>query len=135
MVPVKNQKSKIKMQNEKEKFKKNFIKRLIKFSIRILKLSEKMRQKRIIWSIIDQLIRSATSVGANVVEAKSSSSKKDYLNFFQIALKSANETIYWLILIRETVPEFKEEVAELLKEAEEISRVIGSSVLTLKGKK
>ncbi len=123
------------MQNEKEKFKKNFIKRLIKFSIRILKLSEKMRQKRIIWSIIDQLIRSATSVGANVVEAKSSSSKKDYLNFFQIALKSANETIYWLILIRETVPEFKEEVAELLKEAEEISRVIGSSVLTLKGKK
>lgn len=123
------------MQNEKEKFKEDFIKRLIWFSIRILKIGEKMRQKRIIWPIIDQLIRSATSIGANVVEAKSSSSKKDYLRFFEIALKSANETKYWLILLRESGLEFKQEAEELLREANEISKVIGASVLTLKGKK
>ena len=123
------------MQNEKEKFKEDFIRRLIRFSIRILKFCEKMRVKRILWSIIDQLIRSATSIGANVVEAKSSSSRKDYLRFFEIALKSANETKYWLILIRESMPEFKAETKQLLKEADEISKVIGASVLTLKGKK
>ena len=123
------------MQNEKEKFKKDFIRRLVKFSIKILKLGKKMRQKRILWSIIDQLIRSATSIGANVVEAKSSSSRRDYLRFFEIALKSANETKYWLILVEETVPELKREVQEILKETDEISKIIGASVLTLKGKK
>ncbi|MCD6148854.1 four helix bundle protein [bacterium] len=123
------------MQNEKEKFKEDFVKRLIRFSIKILKFCEKMRVKRILWSIIDQLIRSAASIGANVVEAKSSSSRKDYLRFFEIALKSANETKYWLILIRETMPEFKVETELILKEADEISKVIGASVLTLKGKK
>jgi len=84
-------------QNEKEKFKKDFILRLIRFSIKILKFGEKMRKEKIFWPIIDQLVRSSTSIGANVVEAKSSSSKRDYLHFFEIALKSANETKYWLI--------------------------------------
>ena len=106
------------MQNEKEKFKESFIRRLIKFSLDIIKLSEEMRQKKVFYSIIDQLIRSATSIGANVVEAKSSSSKRDYLRFFEIALKSANETKYWLILIRESMPEFKEKAVNLLKEAD-----------------
>jgi len=57
------------MQNDKSKFKENFIKRLIKFSIKVLKLSEKARKKRVLWSLIDQLIRSATSIGANVKDA------------------------------------------------------------------
>jgi len=122
------------MQNEKEKFKKDFIRRLINFSINILKFCEKMRSRSILWPIIDQLIRSATSIGANVVEAKSSSSKRDYIHFFEIALKSANETKYWLILIKESMPEFKAEAESLLKEADEISKIIASSVLTLKGK-
>jgi len=123
------------MQNEKEEFKKDFIRRLIRFSVEILKFCERLKQERTFWSIIDQLIRSATSIGANVVEAKSSSSKKDYLHFFEIALKSANETKYWLILIRESVPRLKEGVEQLLNEAEQISKIIGSSVLTLKGKR
>ena len=42
----------------------------------------------------DQLLRSATSIGANVVEAKSASSKRDFIKFYEIALKSANETKY-----------------------------------------
>ncbi len=76
---------------KKKKFKEDFIRRLIRLSIKILKFCDKMRVKRIFWSIIDQLIRSSTSIGANVVEGKSSSSRKDYLHFFEIALKSANE--------------------------------------------
>ncbi len=123
------------MQNDKSKFKKEFITRLIKFSIRIIKLTEKAKKEKVAWSILDQLIRSSTSIGANVVEAKASSSKRDYLRFFEIALKSANETLYWLILLKESAPKFKSDLEDLYKEAEEISKILGSSVLTLKGKK
>jgi len=124
-------------QNEREQFKKEFISRLIQLSLRTIKFAEKLRRDRNLWSVVDQLIRAVTSIGANVVEAKSSSSKKDYLKFFEIALKSANESKYWFLLIREAVTDItlKTEANELLKEADEISKVLGSSVLTLKGKK
>ena len=122
------------MQNAKFK-KEEFIKRLIRFSIQILKFTEKMRKERILWSIIDQLIRSATSIGANVVEAKSSSSKKDYIHYFEIALKSANETKYWLIIVKEAMPSLKEESERLLKEVTEIANILASGILTMKGKR
>ncbi len=123
------------MQNEKEKFKKDFIKRLIIFSIEILSFAEKIKAHRVLWPIADQLVRSATSIEANVVEAKSSSSKKDYLHFFEIALKSANETKYWLIIIREYATSFRPDANNLYRNIDEISKIIASSVLTLKGKK
>jgi len=122
------------MQNAKFK-KEEFIKRLIRFSIQILKFTEKMRKERILWSIIDQLIRSATSIGANVVEAKSSSSKKDYIHYFEIALKSANETKYWLIIVKETMSSLKEESERLLKEVTELANILASGILTMKGKR
>jgi len=123
------------MQNEKEEFKKNFIKRLVSFSVCILHFCENARKEKVLWSITDQLARSATSIGANVVEAKSSSSKRDYLRFFEIALKSANETKYWLIVLKETYPLLQIDVDNILREAEEISKIIGASVLTLKDKR
>ncbi len=123
------------MQNDNSKFKKEFISRLINFSIRVIKLCERCQQKKTLRPLLDQLIRSSTSVGANVVEAKSSSSKKDYIRFFEIALKSANETKYWLILLREVNPHFKKEIEALLNEAIEISNILASGILTMKGKK
>src|SRR3989344_8056055 len=128
LASVNNQKSNLKMQNEKEKFKENFVKRLISFTVQIIRFCRKLKSDSSLWSIIDQLIRSAGSIGANVVEAKSSSSKRDYLHFFEIALKSANETKYWLLVLIEVVTQHKQE-------AEKISKILGASVLTLKGKK
>ena len=122
------------IQNAKFK-KEEFIKRLIQFSIQILRFVEKMRKERTLWSIIDQLIRSATSIGANVVEAKSSSSKKDYIHYFEIALKSANETKYWLIIVKEVMPSLKEESSRLLKEVAELANILASGILTMKGKR
>ena len=52
--------------------------------------------------INDQLLRSATSIGANVIEAQAASSRKDYTNFFAYALKSANECKFWLGLLRDS---------------------------------
>lgn len=123
------------MQNENVKFKMEFNRRLIKFSLEIIKFCQEVRKDRNLWSVADQLIRSATSVGANVIEAKASSSKLDYLKFFQIALKSANETKYWLIIIRESSRNLKEQADKLLREADEISKIIGAGVLTMKGKR
>jgi len=123
------------MQNDNVKFKIEFTKRLIRFSLKIIKFCEKIRSDRNLWSIADQLLRSATSIGANVIEAKASSSKLDYLRFFQIALKSANETKYWLILVKESSDKYRIEADELLKEAEEIARILAAGVLTMKGKR
>ena len=123
------------MQNDNVKFKIECTKRLIRFSLKIIKFCEKIRSDRNLWSIADQLLRSATSIGANVIEAKASSSKLDYLRFFQIALKSANETKYWLILVKESSDKYRIEADELLKEAEEIARILAAGVLTMKGKR
>ena len=123
------------MTSQNSKFKKEFTKRLIRFSIRLLRLCDKLKKEKTSWSIIDQLIRSGTSIGANVVEAKSSSSKRDYVHFFEIALKSANETKYWLILLQEMTARNKEEISTLLQEVNEISNILASGILTMKGKK
>jgi four helix bundle protein len=84
---------------------------------------------KVYYSLFDQLIRSATSVGANIVEGKAGSSKKDWKNFYVIALKSANETKYWLCLIRDTMETNKAKLDELLQEADEISKIIATIVV------
>lgn len=123
------------MQNDSVNFKIDFNKRLIKFSLTIIQFCNKVRKERNLWSIADQLIRSATSIGANIIEAKACGSKKDYIRFFEIALKSANETKYWLILVRESCPDLKEEAQKLCDEVGEIAKIIGAGVLTMKGRR
>ena len=88
--------------------------------------------QRIHFSIVDQLLGSATSIGANVVEGSSGSTKKDFINFFCIALKSANETKYWLCLIRDTIEVDGDKLSKLLQEADEISRIIAAIILSAK---
>lgn len=94
-----------------------------------------MPEKKAYWVIGDQLLRSATSIGANIIEAKSSSSKRDFIKFYEIALKSANESKYWFGLLRDATEADKDKINKLLLELTEISKMLGSSVLTLKNKK
>ena len=70
-----------------------------------------------------------------MVEARGSSSKREFLKFFEIALKSSQETKYWLAMLKELLPEKKERLDNFIKEALEITKVLSSSVLTMKGKK
>jgi four helix bundle protein len=95
---------------------------------------EKLREMKMPYPLCDQLLRAATSIGANVVEAKSSHSRKDYIKYFEIALKSANETKYWLIIVKRT-RQTAQEVANLLSEAEEIANILASSIMTMKNNK
>ncbi len=122
------------MQNHNSKLKTELKYRCYCFSIQIIKFLGNLPEKKVYWVISDQLLRSATSIGANVVEAKSASSKRDFIKFYEIALKSANETKYWLGLLRDSTETDKNKTNQLLKETEEISNMLGSSLLTLKNK-
>lgn len=117
-----------------EDFKKQLIKRAFLLARRIITLVDKFPQKRSAWVITDQLIRAATSIGANIIEAQAASSKKDFANFLNHALKSGNETKFWLALSKDLDEKLITEIDEILKETDELVKILGASIATLKGK-
>ncbi len=101
----------------------------------MVRFLDKLPRDAITQRISDQLFRSGGSIGANYIEAQASSSKKDFANFFHHALKSANESKFWLALLRDTRRGDPKELDYLPKELQEIAKIFGSSLLTLKNKK
>ena len=126
---------KVKMQNDKSKFKDAFIKRVYKYALDIIAFVEQLPKGQVSNIIGEQLLRSATSIGANVIEAQGASSRRDYTNFFAYALKSANETKFWLGLLQDSHKADKNATSVLIKEATELAKILATSILTLKGKK
>lgn len=118
--------------DKKNSFKQQFKKRCFQFSLSVLRISESLRKQRVNWILIDQLIRSATSIGANVVEGGNSTSRKEFINYFQIALKSSSETLYWLALLKEINPEQVKEIELLIQEGTEIKKMISTIILNTK---
>lgn len=118
-----------------EESKKDIRKRCYLFSLKVIELIDKLDVKRVYFSITDQLLRSAPSIGANIIEAKSASSRKDFINFYQVALRSANETKYWLSLLRDGLKIKEIIISSLLLEVEEIAKIIAASLLTMKNKR
>jgi len=103
--------------------------------LRVIGLNDVLPNKRSAWVISDQLIRSSTSIGANLIEARAASSRLEFKKFHEIALKSANETKYWLCLLRDTGLANKEIIENLLKEVIEIANMLASGVMKLKNRK
>jgi four helix bundle protein len=89
----------------------------------------------VILVIAKQLLRSATSIGANIIEAQAGSSRKDFTNFFSYALKSANESKFWLGLLRDSNKASTDAIIPVITETTELANILASSILTLKGKK
>lgn len=123
------------MENDNAKFKIEFKKRMYNWVLRLIKFIDKLPKDSVCQIMGKQLLRSGTSILANYIEANSASSKKDFINFFTHSLKSANESKVWICLLRDTNKGDKKELEWLLKELVEISNIIASSILTLKGKK
>jgi four helix bundle protein len=123
------------MQSDKLKFKDEFKGRVYRFALDIIGFVEQLPKGQVSRVISDQLLRSATSIGANLVEAQAATSRKDYTNFFAHALKSANETKFWLGLLKDSGKAKGEPIGKLQKEANEIANVLAASILTLKGKR
>ncbi len=124
------------MSNVKSNKSKNIRYRAYKFFLSMINLVKDFPKDKAYMIFTDQLLRAATSIGANLIEAKSSSSKRDFfIKFYEIALKSCNETIYWLGLLRDGKLASASKINPLIKETDEIGKMIGSSLLTLKGRK
>ncbi|MEO6830964.1 MAG: four helix bundle protein [Chitinophagaceae bacterium] len=106
------------------------------FSKDIITFIKTQKTERLFYPLFSQLLRSATSIGANIVEGSAGSSNKDFVNFHTIALKSANETKYWLCLIRDTMDSISQsELNTFIKEADEISKIIAKIILNVKTQK
>jgi four helix bundle protein len=123
------------MQSDKAKFKDEFKRRVYQFALDVIGFVDRLPGDQTSRIIADQLIRSTTSIGANVIEAQAASSRKDYTNFFTHALKSANECKFWLGLLRDSGRGDKESVNRLLREATEIANILATSILTLRGRR
>lgn len=123
------------MQNDKSKFKNEFKARLYKWVLRLVKNMSGLPKNNTNDVISKQLLRSGTSILANYIEGQAASSKKDFTNFLNHSLKSANESKVWLALLRDTDQGDKKELDYLLKEVSEIANIFASSILTLKNKK
>ncbi len=112
--------------------KYNLEERTAKFGEETIKFCRALKQDNIINPIINQLIRSSTSIGANYCEANNSSSKKDFRNKIFICKKEAQETKHWLRMIAVCVPDRKEELKWLWQEAQELSMIFQKIVSTLR---
>ncbi len=153
---MKSQKAKVKSQNYRAKVKNKIERvsedgnfnypskagprvdlreRAYKFSVDIVRFVSENNKERIFNPIFDQLLRSATSVGANLVEARASSSRREFVKFYEISLKSANETKYWLRLIKDALTVQEKRVNDLMNEAVELSNIIASCIISLKKKR
>ena len=120
------------MENDNVKFKNEFKRRLYSWVLGLIKFIDKLPKDSVCSVMGKQLLRSGTSVLANYIEANSASSKRDFINFFTYALKSANESKVWLSLLRDTDKGDKNELKWLLEELIEVANVLASSIITLK---
>ncbi|HOU75630.1 MAG TPA: four helix bundle protein [Candidatus Dojkabacteria bacterium] len=103
--------------------------RTFKFAIKIFYFCKYIREDKNEFILSEQLLRSGTSIGANVREAQNAESKMDFIHKLNIAQKETDETIYWLELIKETL---KIDTVELLLEANSIFKIIKSIIISTK---
>ena len=122
------------MQNYNPKFKSNLQERCFRFSLSLISFIDTLPNQRSCWIIGDQLLRSGMSIGANLVEARASSSRLEFKKFHEIALKSANETKYWLYLLKDSGKGNVNTVEILLREVIELANMIAAGVIKLKSK-
>jgi four helix bundle protein len=111
----------------------NLVNRSFHFAVRIVKLCQYIHDKqRSLRAVSNQLIKSGTSIGANIEEAQGAQSRADFITKYHIALKESRETSYWLRILKatETIPATRLE--EILNECEEIKKMIGASIVTMK---
>ena len=105
------------------------------FSVRIVRLCRYLREEKKEFILSNQLLRSGTSIGANVHEGKYAQSTDDFISKNSIALKEAAETEYWLELLHETEYITKAEYDSVAKDSSELARLLIAIVRTAKENK
>ena len=100
----------------------------------VIKFCRAIQQDAITKPVISQLVRSATSIGANYMEANSASSKKDFRNKIFICKKETQETKHWLRMLAQCLPESKDEMRKLWQEAQELTLIFQKITSSLREK-
>jgi len=106
--------------------------RTAKFGEAIIRFCQGLRRDAIRNPLINQLVRSSTSIGANYMEANAASSKKDFKNKIHICKKEAQETKHWLRMLAVCEQDRKEEMRKLWQEAEELTLIFGKIISSLR---
>ena len=120
-------------QNPKSKTKQyDLEERVTLFSEELIRFCRTLTLNTISKPLIDQLIRSGTSIGANYMEANACESKKDFVNKITISRKESKETLYLLRLLATQFPEKKVLLRLLWKETHELSLILGSILKSTK---
>ena len=104
------------------------------FAVEVVNVVKEVRERHREYDLTRQLLRSGTSIGANASEAKGAQSTKDFIAKLSIASKEAHETRYWVRLLCATGYLEERRGEELLRKAEELVRMLTSSVKTLQEK-
>lgn len=128
-------KEKTKKENKNEELKTEFKKRIYAWTLRLIKFTDSLPQDTSSKAIAQQLISSGAGVGSNYIEAQVVSSKEDSDNFVQEASKCANESKFWLAILRGLNRGKQEELGWLFQEIAEIINILGSGFPIKKGKK
>ena len=100
-------------------------KRLIGFARDVVYLARELKSDDLLMDCLKQIIRSATSTGANYSEAQSANSTRDFHNKIRIALKEMKETNYWLGFLLQISPE-NQTIINLSSESEELMKILGT---------
>ena len=109
--------------------------RTLKFSREIISFCKNLKTGLVSAPLINQLIRSATSIGANYTEANGASSRNDFRNKIYICKKESQETKYWLRLLADISDEQQKiTLRKLWQEAQELTLIFGKTIKTLKVK-
>ncbi len=104
------------------------------FSIRIVNLYKYLAQSKKEFILSKQLVRSGTSIGANIEEAIGGQSRKDFYAKINVAYKEARETHYWLRILRDTNYISQKQAVSILADCDELLKIIGSIIRTIKSK-
>ena len=103
------------------------------FAVRIIRLYKYLKIEEKEYVIAGQLLRSGTSIGANIAESECAISKKDFLSKIYIALKECNETMYWLDLLQATDYITVQEFRSLWNDCNELRRMLSATTKTVAG--
>lgn len=104
-------------------------------TILVVGLTRKLPREKVFWIISDQLIRAASSIGANIAEGFGRYKGKEYERFLQISLGSANEVEYWLLVLKRILPKLDKEITEIIEINNQTIKMLASSLKTLRSKR
>jgi four helix bundle protein len=113
---------------------KDIQERSFDFALRIVELAKSAPRTPVADILMKQLLRSGTSVGANIEESRAGYSRDEFAYKMNISLKEARETHYWLRLLKESGLLKSQQVDALIDEAEQIKKILGSIVSKTRGK-